>query len=186
VAPILFLWAELTVVRLAGFSEWTLRLLPFAFALASIVIFRYAAAHLLRGPALVLAVGTFAVTYWIVRHSSEVKPYSVDVLMTVVLIWLTLRWWRDPTQSQRLWLLTAFVPLAVGLSYPAVFTAGGISVFAFFALRSASHRRAWLAWVGYNVALTVHSRPATLSLRRHRATRRSSGCVISGKTSFLR
>src|SRR5262245_47731940 len=39
VCPILFLWGELTVVKLLGFSEWSLRLLPLASAVGSVVLF---------------------------------------------------------------------------------------------------------------------------------------------------
>ena len=35
VCPILFLWAELTLVKLLGFSEWSLRLFPLVCAIAS-------------------------------------------------------------------------------------------------------------------------------------------------------
>src|SRR5271168_3925438 len=40
VSPILFLWIELTVVRVLGFSEWSLRLFPAICGLASVILFR--------------------------------------------------------------------------------------------------------------------------------------------------
>ena len=49
VCPILFLWTELTVVKLAGFSEWSLRLFPLACAGASVVVFRHVASRVVRG-----------------------------------------------------------------------------------------------------------------------------------------
>ena len=48
VCPILFLWIELTVVRLFGFSEWSLRLFPALCGLASMVLFRHLATRVLR------------------------------------------------------------------------------------------------------------------------------------------
>ena len=49
VCPVLFLWAELTAVKLFGFSEWSLRLVPLACAVASVFLFRVAAGMVLRG-----------------------------------------------------------------------------------------------------------------------------------------
>ncbi len=54
--PILFLWIELTAVRLFGFSESALRLFPFICGLASVLLFRHVAARLFRGIPLLLAV----------------------------------------------------------------------------------------------------------------------------------
>ncbi len=153
IAPPLFLWVELSMVKLLGFSEWPLRLMPFAFAIAGLFLFRKVAGELVHGSALLLSVGIFAVSYFIIRYSAEVKPVSLDVLVTLILLWLALRWWRDPGAPGPLWVLAAFVPLALALSYPAVFVAGGISAFALCVLwRSQDHRSRW-AWVGLNVAL---------------------------------
>ena len=43
VCPILFLWSELALVKLLGFSEWSLRLFPLVCAVASVVLFRHVA-----------------------------------------------------------------------------------------------------------------------------------------------
>ncbi len=49
VCPVLFLWAELAVVRLLGFNEWTLRLFPLLCAVASVPLFAFAAGRVLPG-----------------------------------------------------------------------------------------------------------------------------------------
>ena len=69
VCPILFLWIELTVVRLFGFSEWSLRLFPALCGLASMVLFRHLATRVLRGIPLLLAVGIFATSVSPIRHT---------------------------------------------------------------------------------------------------------------------
>ena len=77
---------------------------------------------------MVLAVGVFAVTYSGLRYAAEVKPYAGDLMVSTLLLWLTVRWWRQPDDTRWLWALVAVVPLALGLSYPAVFVAGGASL----------------------------------------------------------
>ncbi len=128
VAPLLFLWIELTAVKLLGFHEWSLRLFPLLCSLASLFLFHRLARLLLRGTALVLAVGIFAVTYSGLRYAAEMKPYGGDLMISTLLLLLAVRWWRQPDDTRWLWALAAVVPLALGLSYPAVFVAGGVSL----------------------------------------------------------
>ena len=86
VCPILFLWAELTVVKLLGFSEWSLRLFPLVCAIASVVLFRHVAGRVVRGVPLLLAVAIFAVAYHPIRHAADVKPYASDLLAALALL----------------------------------------------------------------------------------------------------
>ena len=81
VAPPLFLWGQLTLVKLLGFNEYSLRLLPFLCGVGSLLLFRHVAGRLLQGTALVLAVGLFAVSSRITWYSAEAKPYGCDLLV---------------------------------------------------------------------------------------------------------
>ena len=128
VCPLLFLWLELTATQLFGFSEWSLRLIPTLCSVASMFLFAHVAGRVTRGPARLLAVAIFAVSYYPIRHGAEVKPYSTDLLAALVLLALAIEWWRKPEELRWLWVLVAAVPLALGLSHSAVFVAGGISL----------------------------------------------------------
>ena len=128
VSPILFLWIELTAARLLGFSEWSLRLFPAICGLASVLFFRHLAAGLLRGLALLLAVGIFATAFYPIRHGAEVKPYASDLLSALILLALAMAWWRLRGRSRWWWVLTAVAPVLLALSFPAVFIAAGISL----------------------------------------------------------
>ena len=86
VAPTLFLWGQLTLVKLLGFNEYTLRLIPFLCGLGSLLLFRHVAGRLLQGVALVLAVGLFAVAYPMTRYAAEAKPYGCDLLLALALL----------------------------------------------------------------------------------------------------
>ena len=128
VCPILFLWVELTVVRLFGFSEWSLRLFPLACGALSVVGFRIVAGQVLRGRALLLAVAIFAVSFHPIRHASDVKPYACDLLVALCLIGPVLAWWRNPDRPVWIWILAAITPVALALSHPSVFVAGGCAL----------------------------------------------------------
>jgi hypothetical protein len=159
VAPLLFLWIEHTAVKLLGFNEWSLRLFPLVCSLASLFFFERLARLLLRGTALVLAVGIFAVTYSGLRYASETKPYGVDLMVSTLLLWLAVRWWQRPSKVRWLWALTAVTPVALGISYPAVFIAGGVSLTIATVLAGRMHRPerdeypGWWVWFAYNLIL---------------------------------
>ncbi len=128
IAPLLFLWIELTAARLLGVWEWSLRLFPTVCSLASVIVFRHLAARLLRGLPLLLAVGVFATAASPIRHGAEVKPYASDLLAALVLVALAVEWWRAPRRSRYWWALGIAAPALLALSYPAVFVATGVSV----------------------------------------------------------
>ncbi len=155
VAPLLFLWTQLTVVKLLGFSEYTLRLFPLVCGIGSLLLFADLARRLLKGLPLLLAVGCFAGAYALIRYSCDAKPYSSDVLVAVALLWLTVRYFTSSSQSGRrwLWLLAIAAPIAVGLSYPSVFVAGGIGAAVGLRLLRYGDRRDWTVWVVYCLAV---------------------------------
>jgi len=154
VCPVLFLWVEATAVRLFGFNEYALRLIPVLASIAGLFLFRHVAERLLRGWALVLAVGWFAVSYPMIRYTAEAKPYGTDLFLALVQIALIVEWRRRPLQARWLWGLAAMAPLAVGMSYPTVFLAGGVSLFVLFGLvKERSSGRVWAPWIFYNLVI---------------------------------
>jgi hypothetical protein len=128
VAPTLFLWCQLAMVRLFGFNEYVLRLVPFLCGLGSLALFRHVAGRLLQGVSLIVAVGVFAVAYPMSRYAAEAKPYGCDLFICLAILTLAVEWMRRPDQSRWLWYLAALVGPAIGFSYSAIFAAGGASL----------------------------------------------------------
>ncbi len=156
IAPLGFLWAELAAVKLLGFSTWSLHLFPTLCSLAALGGFVWMASRVLRGWPLVLATGTMAVAYYPIRYGAEVKQYSCELLVSVVLLGLALQWFRRPEQLRWLWTLCAVVPVALVFSLPGVFVAGGISLFVLAMLLCRKlGTRAWTAWAVYNLVLVA-------------------------------
>jgi hypothetical protein len=153
VCPLLFLWLELTAVKLFGFSEWSLRLVPTVCSVGSVFLFAHLTGQVTRGPARLLAVGIFSVAYYPIRHGAEVKPYSTDLLAALILLAVAIKWWRTPGNNGWLWALVAAVPLTLGLSHPAVFMAGGISLGLAARVWNARRTGALLPFAVYNLAL---------------------------------
>jgi Dolichyl-phosphate-mannose-protein mannosyltransferase len=155
VCPLLFLWAELAIVRLLGFSEWSLRLFPLLCALASVLVFRVAAVRLLEAWAALVAVGVFAVAVHPIRHAADLKPYSLDLLVALILQALAIRWWSRPESAGRLLLLAAFGPVALACSHPAAFVAGGVGLAIAWPAWKTSRASVRIALLAYLLAIAV-------------------------------
>ena len=127
VAPVLFLWTERAAVKLFGFSEYSLRLIPFVSSIISLFLFSRVAQRLLPGPAVLFAVAVFSVSYPQIRYAAEAKPYGTDMFLSLVMLSLVVEWYQH--RNPRLLIgLALLMPVALGASYPAVFAAGGLSL----------------------------------------------------------
>lgn len=153
VAPVGFLWIELAAVKLLGFSEWSLRLFPLLCGIGSLFVFRHLASRLLAGVPFVLAVGSLAVAKASIGLSADAKPYATDLFVSVSLLALAVEWLRQPERTVWLWLLAGAVPVAVALSFPAVFVAGAVSAGLALPVWRLRSPHAWKAFTAYNVAL---------------------------------
>jgi hypothetical protein len=166
VCPVLFLWAQLTMVKLLGFTEYSLRLFPMLCGLASLGLYVHVARRLFSGMALLAAVAVFCASYPVMRYAVEAKPYGCDLLMAMVLLALVVEWLRSPERLRWLWYLAAVTPLCIGLSYPAMFVSGGLSVaVAVGVWRSRTHR-AWVPWIAWNLVIAASAMAVYLACIR--------------------
>jgi hypothetical protein len=125
IAPLLFLWSEEWISSVLGYSEYALRLLPFLAGLASVPVFWMLARRMIESRSALIALAFFAASYYPVRHSAEVKPYSIDLLLgaALFLLWWGVLW---KLRSHGRWtLLTITAAFGAWLSFPSVFISGG-------------------------------------------------------------
>ncbi len=153
VAPPLFLWVELALVKLFGFNELSLRLFPFLSSVAALVGVAYISPRLVRGPARLVAVALLSASYPCIRYAAEAKPYGSDLFVAVVLLGLLVSWLACPGRQATLWYLTLAAPIAIGLSYPAVFILGMSSAVIGCTLWRTGLRRGWVAWAALNLVI---------------------------------
>ena len=125
VCPILFLWCELAVVKLLGFSEWSLRLFPLVCAVASVVLFRHVTARIVRGLPWLLAVAIFAMSFHPIIHAADVKPYASDLMAALMLLAVAVEWLQAPERARWMWVMAVATPFVLALSHPAIFIAVG-------------------------------------------------------------
>jgi hypothetical protein len=102
----------------------------------------------------------FAVSHYLVRYGSELKPYACDVFVATLLLWLATGWLRatergKPEADRWLLLLAVSVAPTLLVSYPAILIAGavGLALAPRILLGGNAHARALL--VGYGAAAAL-------------------------------
>jgi Dolichyl-phosphate-mannose-protein mannosyltransferase len=155
IVPPGFLWGEWLVSRWLGAGEWALRLIPYLAGVASLVWFRRFCRGVASGRTALLAVAVLAASSYPVRHSTEIKPYAVDLLVSLALTAIGWAVHRRP-ESVRRWLaLIATAVAGVWCSYPAVFPAGAAALVLGFRVVRARSMRGGAWWAVYGGSLVV-------------------------------
>ena len=165
VCPILFLWCELTSVKMLGFSEWSLTSVPAALRPGQPRALPHRGRPVVPGP-LLLAVAIFAVSV-----PPDPPRRRRQALCSDLLVALGSRpaveWWRLPDRAGGLWRLAAFVPIALLSSHPAIFVAGGVGL-AILVPRDDSSSERRLAFVAYGFVASELTRRSTFYSLDHR------------------
>lgn len=127
-APPGFLWIEKLAVQLLGNNEYALRLFPFIAGIVSLIAFYLFVNRYATAIAVPIAIALFACLKYVVYYANEVKQYSSDVMVTLLLCLLliplrhqVLNWW----QCLRLGLLGAAF---IWLSHPTVLVLAAIEI----------------------------------------------------------
>lgn len=124
-----YMWIGLAATKLLGTSEWALRLPSLISGIASLLIFWRFARKAVAIPAAVLALGFLAAAYYPVRHSAEVKPYALDLLVSVTFAILAIEIRRRPDWLRGWLAILGMGALGPWFSYPAAFVGGGVALF---------------------------------------------------------
>ena len=152
VAPVLYFWLGKACSQIFGFNELSLRLPAFVTSIASMFLFWHLCKRMLSGSARVFALAFFAVSYPNLRYSAEFKTYGTDMFVSLVLIVLAVEWLRQPENRKWLIYMILWSPIAIGMSFPAIFTASGLSLLMLIVIMKEKRGRTPLIyWLGFNI-----------------------------------
>ncbi len=126
--PPLFLVTERAIVRLAGYSEPVLRIVPLLAALASLVILAVVLRRLFSPLAALLGVATAVANYWVIKYGQEVKQYGTDLLVACLMILVLERILRDGERPAHFIRLALFCCVSSFLSFISLFWYGSCVV----------------------------------------------------------
>jgi hypothetical protein len=126
-APIGFLYIEKLSIAILGNRDYILRLFPLvAGTLAIYLLGRFSRAAF--GKAGLFAVVMFSISWWLVYYSSELKQYSSDVMVALLLVYLASNCFKKRGQSKDFLLLGIAGSIMIWISHPSVFVMVGIGL----------------------------------------------------------
>ena len=125
-APVGFLLLERLVVQIFGSSEYALRLVPFLAGCVALVLFYRVAVACIKPEAVPIALLLFAISGPLIYYSSEVKQYSCDVAIALLLLLMAIDVYPKKLTALRVAILAVVGAGALWFSHPAVFVLGGI------------------------------------------------------------
>jgi hypothetical protein len=114
------------LVVLFGGSEYVLRAFPLVCGTASIFLFYRVAKDYIDAKAVALALGLFAISNRLIYYSSEVKQYSTDVAIALLLYAISIHVASRRLSISKAMLFGFIGAIAVWLSHPAAFVLTGI------------------------------------------------------------
>jgi 4-amino-4-deoxy-L-arabinose transferase-like glycosyltransferase len=125
-APIGFLLIEKLAVQLLGNNEFALRLVPLLSGVAVLVLFYAIAKRSVRASTALIGLGLVVVSSQLIYYSAEVKQYSSDAAIGLLLIGIVLYAEQKPTSIWRAILRGLSGAAAMWFSHPAVFVLAGL------------------------------------------------------------
>ena len=127
-APIGFLMVEKLFVQAFGNNEFTLRFFPFLCGIISIFIFYKVAKYYIAERALPIALTFFVVSTSLIYYSSEVKQYSSDVTIALLLYLVMIDIETRELTAVRSLFLGIVGAVMIWFSHPAVFVLAGVGL----------------------------------------------------------
>jgi uncharacterized membrane protein len=125
-APLGFLLAEKLAITLLGNNEFSLRLLPLLAGCAALLLFALLLRQVVGKIGTLTALTLFAAGGPLIYYASEVKQYSCDVFIALLLLWLAARYMRLPQYNRDVVILGLVGALALWFSHPALFVLAGV------------------------------------------------------------
>jgi Dolichyl-phosphate-mannose-protein mannosyltransferase len=125
-APPIYLWLEKAATLVGGMNELAFRLPAIVPGILCIPSLYVVARRLASDRIALLAAALAAVSPLCIQYSAESKPYALDALIGLALIYLALDWIEAPQSSQAAWRAVGAGAVAVWASTPAIFVLAGI------------------------------------------------------------
>lgn len=125
-APLGFLLLLKAALSLWGNWDYVLRLVPLVTGLGSIPVMYYVAKKYDTGWAPYIAMGLFVFSTRHIYFSSELKQYSSDVLVALIVLLVAEKCFQDSSEGRALVVFGVVASLAIWFSHPALFVIMGV------------------------------------------------------------
>lgn len=147
-APFGFLLVVKALIAIFGPSEYVLRLPAFVAGCVSLLLMQSLLTKTIGKYGNIFALAAFAFSDYLIYYSAELKQYSLDVLLCLVLLLVFYGHFTKDTTVKDFVLLAALGILALCFSYPALFVLIGVGVTLMLHYRKEKQRLLWIALTG--------------------------------------
>ncbi|MGD1701049.1 glycosyltransferase family 39 protein [Dapis sp. BLCC M229] len=120
-APIVFLMVEKLAVQILGNNEYALRLFPFICGVGSLFLFYELGKKLIPKSAVIISLTLFASLPYLVYYSAELKQYSSDVAIALLLYLLLLPLVQQKLNRGQIIKYSLVGAIAIWFSHPSIF-----------------------------------------------------------------
>jgi hypothetical protein len=125
-APIGFLFVEKVAIQLLGNNEFALRLFPLLAGIVSLFLFAKLLQICLLPIGRPIALVIFANLSYLIYYSSEVKQYSSDVAIALILLVLFLPVKEQKLSEHQFFIYSFMVVISIWFSHPAILVLGSL------------------------------------------------------------
>ncbi|MFB2834759.1 glycosyltransferase family 39 protein [Floridanema evergladense] len=125
-APPGFLWTEKLFTQIFGNNEYSLRLFPLISGIVSLIAFYKLGKWAVSAIALPIAIILFACLRYTLYYATEVKQYSSDVMIALLLCLLLIPLLTQILNIQRILLIGILGAVAILFSHPTIFVLAGL------------------------------------------------------------
>ena len=144
-APVGFLYIEKLLMILLGNADYILRLFPLISGILAVyLIHRIGLDHF--GTVGIFALSMFALNSWQVYYTSELKQYGSDVMVTLLLVYLSIRCLKEEPQGRDFIWLGVMGVITIWVSHVAIFILAGTGL-ALVLEKYVQKRRIPFAWL---------------------------------------
>jgi 4-amino-4-deoxy-L-arabinose transferase-like glycosyltransferase len=127
-APIGFLFIEKLAIQIFGDNEYALRLFPLFSAIISLFLFYKLAKQCLQPQPAIIALTLFSTLHIWLGYATEVKQYSSDVAIAVLLCLVLIQINGKKLNFTQILTFGIVGAIAIWFSYPAIFVLAGIGI----------------------------------------------------------
>lgn len=150
--PLGFSILEKLAVQAFGRSEYVLRLFPLFSGMISLFLFYRVAKRSIKPKAVPIALGLFAISDPLIYYSSEVKAYSSDVAIALLLYSVTIYLQSKRLTTSRVALFGVLGAAAIWFSHSSVFVLAGVGAsLSLFCLRRKEWARSGRLLIAYSL-----------------------------------
>lgn len=153
-APFGFVLLVKTLISIFGQSEYVLRFIAFAAGCLSLILMQSLLSKTVSKYGNIFALAAFAFGNTLIYYSAELKQYSSDVLLCVLLLLVFFQHVSKKTTVKDFVLLAALGATALCFSYPALFVLAGIGMTLFVHYWKDRQRSLWTIRTGTIWAVT--------------------------------